>query len=57
MYFDKDHSTTEDRFILLGKSTSNILVVIYCERHKSKIRIISARKATKKEIKQYEKGI
>lgn len=57
MYFDNDHSDSEDRFIMLGRSTSNILVVIYCERHKSNVRIISARKATKKEVKQYEKGI
>jgi len=57
MYFDDDHSIIEDRFILLGSSASDILVVIYCERHKSIIRIISARKATKKETKQYEKGI
>ena len=57
MYFDKDHSDSEDRFIMLGRSASNILVVVYCERHKSNIRLISARKATQKEVKQYEKGI
>lgn len=57
MYFDKEHSDYEDRFILLGSSISNVLVVIYCERKKSTVRIISARKATKKEIKKYEEGI
>ncbi|MBC7467672.1 MAG: BrnT family toxin [Bdellovibrio sp.] len=58
MFFDKDHSETEEnRFILLGQSTSHVLVVIYCERRKSTVRIISARKATTKEVKQYEKGI
>ena len=56
---DPDHSHDEDRFILLGMSTSSrILVVICCERHHgNKIRIISARKATKKEGIKYEKGI
>ena len=59
MFLDKDHSDDEDRFILLGLSGSaHILVVVYCERHKGQlIRIISARKATKKEVKRYEKGI
>ena len=59
MFFDHDHSKNEDRFILLGLSASvRVLVVVYCERHKGKlVRIISARKATKKEIKRYEKGV
>ena len=57
MFFDKEHSDHEDRFILLGSSFSNVLVVIYCERKQSTVRIISARKATKKEIKKYEEGI
>ncbi|HPI41194.1 MAG TPA: BrnT family toxin [Pseudobdellovibrionaceae bacterium] len=59
MFFDQDHSKSEDRFILLGLSASvRVLVVVYCERHKGKIvRIISARKATKKEMNRYEKGV
>lgn len=60
LYFDKDHSTPkEERFILLGLSSdARILVVVHCERdHGKTIRIISARKATKKEIKNYEEGI
>ena len=59
MFFDQEHSKEEDRFILLGLSASvRVLAVVYCERHKGKlVRIISARKATKKEIKRYEKGV
>lgn len=59
MFFDDQNSGDEDRFILLGLSaTIRVLVVIYCSRGDDKIvRIISARKATKKEIKNYEKGI
>ncbi len=59
MFHDTEHSDEEDRFIMLGLSaTTRILVVVYCERNKGKlIRIISARKAKKKEIKRYEKGI
>lgn len=52
---DPDHSTEEDRFILMGFSASlRILVVCHCYRHGEEIiRIISARKATKSERAQY----
>jgi len=48
---DPDHSIHEDRFILLGFSQSlKVLVVCHCYRgNEFTIRIISARKATKKE--------
>ncbi|MBU1086767.1 MAG: BrnT family toxin [Candidatus Omnitrophica bacterium] len=53
--YDPDHSEHEDRFVLLGMSIRlRILVVCYCYRENDEIiRIISARKATKKEEKQY----
>ena len=56
---DPDHSYEEDRFILLGFSTeANMLVVVHCYRaDNSVIRIISARRATKSERKQYESRI
>jgi len=52
---DPDHSLDEDRFILLGLSTNfRILTVIHTYRkNDEKIRIISARKSTKSEIKYY----
>jgi len=52
---DPDHSEEEDRFILLGlSSTLRVLVVCHCYREKGNvIRIISARKATAKESKFY----
>ena len=52
---DPDHSIEEDRFIILGLSKSlNILVVCHCYRENDGIiRIFSARKATKKERRQY----
>ena len=57
-YFDPDHSQEEDRLILLGLSSYlRILVVCHCFREKaSTIRIISARKATKKEQEAYTGG-
>jgi len=58
-YIDPDHSESEDRFIRVGHSTkSRILLVVFCERNHSKtVRIISARKATAKEVKAHEEGI
>ena len=52
--YDPLHSKDEDRFVILGMSNKDrVLVVIHSDRH-DRIRIISARKATKKEIRQYE---
>jgi len=55
---DPDHSDQEDRFLIIGFSLQlRVLLVCFCERHgRSVIRIISARKATKKEQLQYRKG-
>jgi uncharacterized DUF497 family protein len=54
---DPLHSDDEDRFILIGLSKfSNILVVVHVERA-DVLRIISARKASKKEQKFYEENI
>jgi len=52
---DPEHSQSEDRFILLGFSSKlRILVVMHAYRQDEKeVRIISARKATPKERKQY----
>jgi hypothetical protein len=55
VYFDPDHSEEEDRFILLGMSLQlRVLVVCHCYREgESVIRIISARKADKREQETY----
>lgn len=53
---DPEHSQEEERFIILGFSkNANLLVVCHCyQEADSIIRIISARKATKSERRQYE---
>ncbi len=58
-FFDPEHSEGEDRFIRVGfSSKAQLLLVVFCERLEgSMIRIISARRATRKESKQYEEGI
>lgn len=52
---DPDHSDNEERFVLIGMSLSaRILTVVHCVRGKgSRIRIISARRATKNEERLY----
>ena len=57
-FFDDEHSEEEDRFIRVGRSLKmNVLLVVFCERDANIIRIISARKATPQERRDYEKGI
>jgi uncharacterized DUF497 family protein len=52
---DPDHSEDEERFLLLGTSIhSRLLVVCHCIREGDTIRLISARKANKREQKTYE---
>ncbi|MEC7561372.1 MAG: BrnT family toxin [Pseudomonadota bacterium] len=52
---DPDHSIDEQRYLLLGVSSMmRLLVVSHCERAVNSIRIISARKASLRELKQYE---
>ncbi len=55
-FSDPDHSTSEHRFITVGLSTARrVLIVAHTERREM-IRIISARKATLNERKQYEEN-
>ena len=58
-FFDPEHSAEEERFIRVGYSRKErLLLVVFCEREDgSTVRIISARKATAKESKTHEEGI
>ena len=57
--YDFDHSSGEDRFLLIGlSSATRVLLVVHCYRENDQmVRIISARKATRKEREVYEEGI
>ncbi len=57
-FFDEEHSVSEARFLILGRSCeSNLLMICHCEREEGNvIRIISARKATKNESQYYLGG-
>jgi uncharacterized DUF497 family protein len=56
--YDKEHSRTEDRWITLGNDSNNVLLVVVhtfseLDDDHCNIRIISARRATRREAKQY----
>ena len=57
-FFDEEHSFEEERFLMLGMSSeAKLLIVCHCERgHGTAIRIISARKATRRENAFYRGG-
>ncbi len=52
---DPDHSEDEERFIIIGFSISGKLLMVSYAEKKDSIRIISARKLTRKERKQHER--
>lgn len=56
-FYDPEHSDDEDREIMIAHSDKRrILLVSYTIRENA-IRLISARLATKQEVKDYEKGL
>ncbi len=51
---DPDHSNEEERFILVGQSNRQRLLIIAFTERSGRIRIINARLLTEAERKQYE---
>ncbi len=49
--YDEEHSDEEDRFVAIGPIRAGIVVVVYTERQDEIIRIMSARKATRREVR------
>ena len=57
IFDDEWHSTDEPREIIIGHSNSNrLLLVCFTERDPDLIRITSARRATKREHRDYEES-
>ena len=56
IFYDEVHSRYEIREIIIGYSVKNRLLLVYFTERKNAIRIFSARKATKKERKDYEEN-
>jgi len=58
IFDDTEHSEDEHREIIIGFSAVRRLVLVcFVERAEDTIRIISARSATKDEIRDYEKNV
>jgi uncharacterized DUF497 family protein len=58
IFSDEDHSNGEEREIIVGRSIfGRVLLISFTERSFNRIRIISARKATRRELKGYEEKI
>jgi len=53
---DPDHSVGEERFVLVGLSFRNRLVVVVHTEEGDRIRLIGARRATGVEARDYERG-
>ena len=54
--YDPDHSQEEDRYLTMGSSFDNRLLLVSHTDREDRIRIISARLATRRERKAYEHG-
>ncbi len=54
--YDPDHSDEEDRYITMGTSLEGRLLVISHTDRDNRVRIISAREASRRERRDYEDG-
>ena len=57
VHLDVRHDYEENRWIGIGMMKHHFAVVVYTERMGDVIRIISARKANKREVRHYVKNI
>ncbi|HVS10656.1 MAG TPA: BrnT family toxin [Planctomycetota bacterium] len=56
-FLDPDHSEEEDREITIGRSTRQRVLFVAHVAREGRVRMISARRATRQEQEQYEEGI
>lgn len=57
--YDRDHGSSEDRWVVMGMTNGILLVVVYAidEEHDGNyVRLISARRATLRERREFESG-
>ena len=53
--YDEEHSGEEDRFIAIGAIRLGVVLVVFTERNEDSIRIVSARRATRRERGLFER--
>jgi uncharacterized protein len=56
-FWDPDHSEEEHREITIGRSTRQRVLFVAHAAREGRVRMISARRATRREQKQYEEGV
>ena len=56
-FWDPDHSEEEDREITIGRSTRRRVLFVAHTARERRVRLISARRATRQEQRQYEEGL
>jgi uncharacterized protein len=56
-FLDPDHSEEENRSITIGRSSHQRVLFVAHRDREDRIRLISARQATRREQEQYEEGI
>jgi len=56
-FWDPDHSEQEDREITIGRSARRRVLFVAHAPRDGRVRIISARRATRQERKQYEEAV
>jgi uncharacterized DUF497 family protein len=52
-WYDPSHSINEDRYAIVGNAQGRILYVVFTEPDQDTVRIISARRASKREKEEY----
>ena len=57
IFDDEDHSVEEQREIIIGHSAKERLLVVSFTAKGESVRIFSARKATRRERKEYEENV
>jgi len=55
-FYDPDHSDDEERYIMIGQSKNNRLLVLSYTERENRARLISVREATRSEKNAYEEG-
>jgi len=56
VFDDDEHLRTEERALIIGHTKKNKVIIVSFTERDQHIRIISARKATKKEKQDYEEN-
>jgi uncharacterized DUF497 family protein len=51
--YDDEHSSSENRFFVIGAVGTEILAVVYSEPEDDLVRLISARRASRREVQRF----